>query len=95
MDANDRLSQLRAIMTQDVIGDRAPADVARAVKARFLVVVAAEDHLVNPQPALDWAAAAGAQVYISHGTCAHLIMTCDAEGVSSHVRPFLAAEKLH
>ena len=93
-DANDRLWQLRAIMTQDVFDERAPADVARSAKARFLVIVSAEDHLVNPQPALDWAAAVGAPVYVSHGTCAHLIMNCDAEAVSTRVREFLAAGKL-
>jgi homoserine O-acetyltransferase len=90
IDANDRLWQLRAIMTQDVIGDRPLADVARGTKARFLVIVAAEDHLVNPQPALDWAAALGAPVYISHGSCAHILMSCDAEAVSARVRAFLA-----
>jgi homoserine O-acetyltransferase/O-succinyltransferase len=94
IDANDRLWQLRAIMAQDVIGDRTLADAARSAKARFLVIVSAEDHLVNPQPALDWAAAAGAQVYISHGRCAHLIMSCDAAAVSSRVRQFLAEGKL-
>ncbi|MGA9669595.1 MAG: alpha/beta fold hydrolase, partial [Terracidiphilus sp.] len=94
IDANDRLWQLRAIMTQDVVGDRTIADAARSAKARFLVIVAAEDHLVNPQPALDWAAAIGAPVYVSHGSCAHLIMECDAAAVSSRVRQFLAAGKL-
>jgi homoserine O-acetyltransferase/O-succinyltransferase len=94
VDANDRLWQLRAIMTQDVIGDRTITEAARSTKARFLVIVAAEDHLVNPQPALDWAAAIGAPTYISHGNCAHLIMECDAEAVSSRVREFLATGKL-
>jgi len=90
IDANDRLWQLRAIMTQDVIGNRPLAEAARATQAKFLIIVSAEDHLVNPQPALDWAAAIGAPVYISHGTCAHLIMSCDAAAVSTRVRQFLA-----
>jgi homoserine O-acetyltransferase len=90
IDANDRLWQLRAIMTQDVIGLRPLKDVARATTAKWLVIVAAEDHLVNPQPALDWAAAIGAPVYISHGSCAHLIMSCDADGVSTRGRAFLS-----
>jgi homoserine O-acetyltransferase len=94
IDANDRLWQLRAIMTQDVIGDRPLSDAARMVKVRFLVIVAAEDRLVNPQPALDWAAAIGAPVYISHGSCAHLIMECDAAAVSSRVQAFLVAREL-
>jgi homoserine O-acetyltransferase/O-succinyltransferase len=90
IDANDRLWQLRAIMTQDVIGDRPLAEVARAARPKFLVIVSAQDHLVNPQPALDWASAAGSKVYISQGNCAHLIMNCDAQAVSSRVRRFLA-----
>jgi homoserine O-acetyltransferase len=94
IDANDRVWQLKAIMQQDVIGSRTLDDAARAAKPRFLVIVSAEDHLVNPQPALDWAKAAGAPTYVSHGACAHLIMSCDAEAVSTRVRAFLAGSKL-
>jgi homoserine O-acetyltransferase len=94
IDANDRVWQLRAIMQQDVIGNRSLAEAARSTKAHFLVIVSGEDHLVNPQPALDWAAALGAPTYISHGACAHLIMTCDAAAVSTRVREFLINGKL-
>ena len=94
IDANDRVWQLRAVVGHDVIGKHTLAEAARATPVHFLVMVSADDHLVNPQPALDWAAATGAPVYISHGTCAHLIMTCDAAAVSSRVRHFLAAGKL-
>jgi homoserine O-acetyltransferase len=94
IDANDRVWQLRAVVRHDVIGNRTLVDAARATPVHFLVIVSANDHLVNPQPALDWAAAIGAPVYISHGTCAHLIMTCDAAAVSSRVRHFLAAGKM-
>lgn len=90
LDANDRVWQLRAIVKQDVIGARTLEDAARATRARFLVIVNANDHLVNPQPALDWARALDAPVYISHGACGHLIMNCDAAAVSGHVREFLA-----
>jgi len=94
LDANDRLWQLKAIMKQDVIGNRTLAEAARATPVRFLVIVNAQDHLVNPQPALDWAMATGAPTYISQGACAHLIMSCDAASVSSRVRAFLKGEKL-
>ena len=66
------------------------AEAARSVSARFLVIVSAQDRLVNPQPALDWAEATGAPTYVSQGSCAHLIMSCDAEAVSARVRDFLA-----
>ena len=94
IDANDRVAQLKAIVRRDVIGKRTLAEAARATTAHFLVIVSAEDHLVNPGPALDWAAALGAPTYISHGSCAHLIMSCDAAEVSRRVREFLATGKL-
>jgi homoserine O-acetyltransferase len=94
IDANDRVWQLRAIMQQDVIGTKSLAEAARSTPAHFLVIVSAEDHLVNPQPALDWAAATNAPTYVSHGACAHLIMSCDAQAVSTRVRAFLLTGKL-
>jgi len=60
------------------------------VPVKFLVIVAAEDRMVTPQPALEWAKAVGAETYISPGSCAHLIMNCDAAAVSSRVEQFLA-----
>jgi homoserine O-acetyltransferase len=94
IDANDRVWQLRAIIQQDVIGKRTIEEAAKATPAHFLVVVSGQDHLVNPQPALDWAKAIGAPTYISQGDCAHLIMSCDAAAVSQRVRSFLATGKL-
>ena len=94
IDANDRMWQLNAIMTQDVIGSRSLEDVARSVKPKFLIIVSGNDHLVNPQPALDWARAINASTYVSQGSCAHLIMNCDAAAVSTRVRTFLLHGKL-
>jgi homoserine O-acetyltransferase/O-succinyltransferase len=94
IDANDRVAQLKAIVRHDVIGKRTIAEAVRATTAHFLVIVSAEDHLVNPQPALDWAAALGAPTYVSHGNCAHIIMACDAAEVTKRVREFLATSSL-
>jgi len=94
VDANDRLWQLRAAAGQDEIGGRPLAEAARAAKAKFLVVVSKRDQRVNPQPALDWAAAIGAPAYASESACAHLLMLCDAAAVSARVRPFLDGQKM-
>jgi homoserine O-acetyltransferase/O-succinyltransferase len=91
-DANDRVWQAKAIMHHDVLHGRSIDEVARRLPVTFLVIVAAEDRMVTPQPALDWATAIGADTYISAGSCAHLIMNCDAEAVSSRVERFLAKE---
>lgn len=94
LDANDRVAQLRAIIAHDAIGARTIAEAAHSATASFLVIVSAKDRLVNPQPALDWAAALGAPTYISQGDCAHIIMSCDAAAVAARVRPFLSGAQL-
>jgi homoserine O-acetyltransferase/O-succinyltransferase len=92
-DANDRVWQMRAIMAHDVIGDRSLEEVAKASPQHYLIIVSALDRMVNPKPSLAWAAAKGAPTYISQGTCAHLIMECDAAAVSVRVEKFLLEGK--
>lgn len=89
-DANDRVWQARAILTHDVLHGRPLEEVARGLPVKFLVIVGAEDRMVAPAPALAWAKAVGAETYISHGECAHLIMNCDAAAVSERVERFLS-----
>lgn len=90
LDANDRVSQIRAVIAHDAIGQRTLGEAAHSATARFLIIVNANDRLVNPRPALDWAAALSAPTYVSQGDCAHIIMSCDAAAVAARVRPFLA-----
>src|SRR5215471_11789568 len=56
-DANDRVWQARAILSHDVLRGRPLEEVARSVPVKFLVIVAAEDRMVAPAPALAWAKA--------------------------------------
>jgi homoserine O-acetyltransferase len=89
-DANDRVWQAKAILLHDVLHGRTIAEAAKAsARVKFLVIVAAEDRMVTPQPALEWAQAIGAETYVSPGTCAHLILDCDAEAVVGRVGRFL------
>ncbi len=91
-DANDRVWQAKAILLQDVLHGKTIAEAAKAsLPVKFLVIVAAEDRMVTPQPALEWAKALGAETYVSPGACAHLILDCDAEAVAGRVRRFLTA----
>ena len=89
-DANDRMWQLKAVLAHDVLRGKSIEDVAKATRAKWLVIVSAHDHIVYPGPALAWAKAAGAETYISDTPCGHLIMECDAEQVSERVEKFLA-----
>jgi len=92
-DANDRMWQLRAMIGLDVTrgaGDLAPA--AAQTRARFFIVAATQDHLVNPTPALQWAAIVHGQVLIYPGDCGHrlLLPECAGPEITAAVRAFLA-----
>jgi homoserine O-acetyltransferase len=89
-DANDRMWQVRAVYSHDVLHGRPLDEVAKSSRVKFLVINASEDRMVAPAPALEWAKAAGAEVYLSPGQCAHLIMACDAAEVTEKVQRFLS-----
>ena len=89
-DANDRMRQLKAVLAQEVLHGKSLVEVAKATRAKWLIIVSAHDHIVYPGPALAWAKAVGAETYISDTPCGHLILECDAEQVSQRVERFLA-----
>jgi homoserine O-acetyltransferase len=88
-DANDRVWQLRAVMTNDAIPDQPLETVAKSTRVKFLIINAAQDHMVNPEPATKWAHASGAEFFLSQANCGHLVMDCEPT-VSSRVVRFLA-----
>jgi homoserine acetyltransferase len=91
-DANDWLVQLDAVVHLDVSHGGAMEDAAKRVKARVLVVSSEQDHMVNPKPALDFAALIGAQTLVLHGDCGHLAFSCEGGTVNRAVRAFLDAK---
>jgi homoserine O-acetyltransferase/O-succinyltransferase len=86
----DWASQLRAMMSQDVFARHGSLDQASAaVRARTLVVVATQDHMVNPQPAIDWARHAGFPLLKLTGACGHMATSCEAARYQDAVKRFL------
>lgn len=88
-DANDWLSQLEAMIHHDVAHGGSMDAAAHRVKARVLVVVAAQDHMVNHQPALDFAAKIGAKTIVLQSDCGHQSPGCEASTLDPAVRAFL------
>jgi len=86
-DPFDWAAQLRAM-----IGIDAARDTGKA-RADMLVIVAANDHMVNPIPAVDFAARTGARVVQLEGDCGHVATGCESDKVRDAVREFLAAKK--
>jgi homoserine O-acetyltransferase len=80
---------LEAVIHLDVAHGGSLEDAARRVKAKVLVVNAAQDHMVNPKPALDFAALMGARTLVLEGDCGHLAIGCEAATLNPAVRAFL------
>lgn len=54
------------------------------------MVAAAQDHMVNPGPALDFAKRIGAKTLVLQSDCGHLSPGCEADKMYAVIREFLA-----
>jgi homoserine O-acetyltransferase/O-succinyltransferase len=90
-DANDRVRQLRAMLSHDVSKPfgGSLADAAKAVKARLLVVVNERDAMVTPGPALEFARLAGAPTLNLKGDCGHKAPSCETAIIGKRIAEFL------
>jgi homoserine O-acetyltransferase len=88
--ASDYIRQRQAIIALDIPGELGVslADAAKKVRAKLLVIVSPQDHLVNPIPAQEFAAAIGAPVITLDSPCGHISLDCISVGPT--VSRFLA-----
>ncbi len=92
LDPFNYASQLRAMIGLDVyrdFGESAEA-AAQAIKAKALVVVSLQDHMVNPAPARELARLAKLPLVTLSGDCGHLATGCEKDVLQREVARFLA-----
>jgi len=91
-DPYDWASQLRAMIRHDIarLHGGSLEKAAAAVKARMLVIVATQDHMVNPLPAIRFAGFVGAPVVRLEGDCGHLATGCEQAKVAAAIARFLS-----
>ncbi|PYU23564.1 MAG: homoserine acetyltransferase [Acidobacteria bacterium] len=89
-EASNQIRQRQAIISLDI-----PAELgitleqaAKRVRAKLLIIISSQDHMVNPRPALEFANAIGAPVVNLDSPCGHLSFTCISVGPT--VAKFLA-----
>lgn len=91
-DANNWIRQAQAMMGHDVSrpfgGDMSKA--AAAVKARVLVIVGLQDHMVNPTPALAFARLLKTRTLELDSDCGHVAPDCESAKVDAAVAKYLA-----
>ena len=90
-DANDYLSQLRAMMNHNAFGTshQGRQSYIDNTSARVLIIGVAGDQMVNPKPAKELSAPLGASYYAVESNCGHMGTTCAAEDVEKRVHSFL------
>lgn len=88
--ASDQIRQRQAIISLDIPAELSLslAQSAQRVRAKLLVVVSPQDHLVNPIPAQQFAAAIAAPVITLDSPCGHISLDCISVGPT--VANFLA-----
>lgn len=92
VDANNWLAQMHAILHLDIARGGSMEEAAKSIKAKMLIVNAAQDHLVNPKPALDFAKLVGAKTIVLSRDCGHVANGCEARTLNPQVRAFLDGE---
>jgi homoserine O-acetyltransferase/O-succinyltransferase len=90
-DANNKIRQVQSMMELDVTKGFGGSleRAAEAVKAKVLVVVAKQDHVVTPEPASKFAALLGAKLLNLEGDCGHLATACEGPRLDAAVVQFL------
>jgi len=78
----NQIRQRQAIISLDLPGEMGLSleQTAKQVRAKLLVIVSPEDHVVNPGPAVRFASALGAPVVQLDSPCGHLSFTCISVG---------------
>lgn len=82
-------SQLRAMIGHDIYRGRTPAELKTAIKAKLLVIVATQDHMVTPGPATELARFLRVPLVELTGDCGHLATSCEEGKVKAEIGKFL------
>jgi len=80
--ACDWIRQRQAIIALDIPAELGVTleETVRKVKAKILIIVSPQDHMVNPEPAMKLAAAAGAPLVKLDSSCGHISLACISVG---------------
>ena len=91
LDANDTLRQIQALLTADVTAPFAGSlpTAAAAVRAKTLVIVSNQDHLVNPLPSIEFAKLLHAPLIELESDCGHRAVSCEMKRIGAAVAAFL------
>ncbi len=90
-DWNDRVYQLRAMIGLDIAKNQGGSlqNAAKQIRAKMLIIVGGQDHMVNPSPAIKMAGFLNARLLILKTDCGHTVLDCELEKIIAAVHQFL------
>ena len=91
-DANNKIRQVQAMMALDLASGFGGSmeRAAASVKAKLFVIVATEDHVVTPGPAMEFARLNHSKLVILESDCGHQAPSCESKRVNQAVADFLS-----
>lgn len=81
--------QLKAMINHDIFQGKKPEEIATKVKAKVMIVVATQDHMVNPQAAIRFGKLLKAPIVELTGNCGHMATSCEGDKMRAHIKGFL------
>jgi homoserine O-acetyltransferase len=95
LDVNDVAWQIKAMMDLDIYKpfSGSKEQTAGAVRARVLVIVSQQDHIVNPAPSQELAKHLKTETVVLSGDCGHDVSACDRDKLVAAVTQFLDKDR--
>jgi len=89
LNAYDWATQLRAMINHDIFQGQKPEEAFAKVKAKVMIVIATQDHMVNPQAAIRFGKLLKAPIVELTGDCGHMATSCEGDKMRAHIKGFL------
>jgi homoserine O-acetyltransferase/O-succinyltransferase len=91
MKPEDYLGGLKAMISHDIYKSAGISfdEIRNKIKTDMLIIVSAQDHLVNPASAIKLCDKLNAQLVTLYNDCGHTAFSCETEKVKNAVIPFL------
>ena len=89
-DIYDKRSQIRAMLSHDItrLFDRSMAETIKRLRTEVFIMVSETDHIVNPQPAKEFARLTDSRIEVLQNNCGHLAIGCEMEKAAELVNNF-------
>jgi homoserine O-acetyltransferase len=90
-DWNNEVRQLQALISHDISKSTGGSltKAAETIKAKMLIIISQQDHLMNPIPSKNFATLVSAELIILDDNCGHIANGCESQKLNKAMQDFL------